>query len=184
MKIPPFMKWFTGTIKPKELEIENISKYRFIKTEEAKSIYGIPKENPDYLTTIDLPYPMRLSWDKKVYVTKMRCHKLVADDFLNIFKDLLDHYGYDEIKRLGIDLFGGCFNFRKMRGGDDWSRHSWAIAIDLDPERNGLSTTWQNSMFSKKAYKPMIDIFYKYGFLNLGKEKGFDAMHYEKGVLI
>jgi hypothetical protein len=32
---------------------------------------------PDYLTTINLPYPMRLSWDIDVKVNKITCHKLV-----------------------------------------------------------------------------------------------------------
>jgi len=96
-----------------------------------------------------------------------------------VFQEILNHYGLAEIQRLGIDLFGGCFAFRKMRGGKDYSRHCWAIAIDLDPERNGLKTTWAKAQFSKPEYKTMIDIFYKHGFVNLGKEKNYDAMHFE-----
>jgi hypothetical protein len=93
---------------------------------------------PDYLTTINLPYPMRLSWDIDVKVNKITCHKLVAENFTNVFNDILKEYGYEKIVELGIDLYGGCFNFRKMRGGSDYSRHSWGIAIDLDPARNLL----------------------------------------------
>lgn len=150
-----------------------------ITTKDAIAIYGKPNQQGGYLTTIQLPYPMRLAWDKETKVTKMRCHKLVADDFLKVFNDILEHYGYDQIVKLGIDLFGGCFNFRAMRGGSDYSRHSWGIAIDLDPERNQLTETSKTARFARPEYKPMIDIFYKHGFLSLGVEKNYDWMHFE-----
>lgn len=124
---------------------------------------------------------MRLAWDKKVTVNTMRCHKLVADDFQKVFADLLDHYGLAKIQELGIDLFGGCFNFRAMRGGSDYSRHSWGIAIDLDPERNLLKETSKTARFARPEYKAMIDIFYKHGFVSLGREKNYDWMHFEIG---
>jgi hypothetical protein len=112
-------------------------------------------------------------------VTRMRCHKLVADKFQAVFKDLLDTYGLARIKELGIDLFGGCFNFRKMRGGSAWSKHSWGIAIDLDPARNTLKETRSTARFARPEYQPMIDIFYKHGFISLGVERNFDWMHFE-----
>ena len=149
-------------------------------TQKIKSIYGVPNQQGSYLTTIQLPYPMRLAWDKNAKVKTMRCHKLVAKDFLNVFNDLLAHYGYEKIVELGIDLFGGCFSFRAMRGGSDYSRHSWGIAIDLDPERNQLKTPYLKSNFSKQEYKKLHEIFEKHGFINLGKQKGYDAMHFEK----
>lgn len=140
--------------------------------------YGQPGDN-DNFTVIQLPYPMRIAWDLKFSVNKITCHKLVADALLGVFNDLLGHYGLVELQRLGIDLFGGCNNFRKMRGGKRWSRHSWAIAIDLDPERNGLKTNWLVSEFSKPEYKFMVDTFYKHGFFSYGKERNFDSMHWE-----
>ena len=98
-------------------------------TKEIIKIFGQPNQQGSYLTTITLPYPMRLAWDKKTKVTTMRCHKLVASDFINVFNDLLDHYGYEKLVELGIDLFGGCFNFRQMRGGSDYSTPS----VNLKP---------------------------------------------------
>jgi len=151
-----------------------------ITTVQAIAKYGKPNQQGSYLTTIQLPYPMRIAWDTKTTVTKMRCHKLVANDFLAVFNDLLAHYGLAELQRLGIDLFGGCFNFRSMRGGTEWSRHAFAIAIDLDPERNQLKETSATARFARPEYKPMIDIFYKHGFLSLGREKNYDWMHFEK----
>lgn len=140
--------------------------------------YGEPGD--DNLVTIDLPYPMRIAWDTKKTITKMRCHKLVKDKFLAVFKELLETYGLPKLQELGIDLYGGCYNFRLMRGSKKtWSRHSWGIAIDLDPSRNGLKVKSPAAQFSKPEYKPMIDIFYKHGFLSYGVEKNFDWMHFE-----
>lgn len=142
--------------------------------------YGKPNATGEgYLVTIQLPYPMRIAWDTDTSVNRMRCHKLVADKFLAVFNEIHRVYGYAKIKELGIDLFGGCFNFRKMRGGNDWSRHSWGVAIDLHPSKNQLKTPWSKALFSKPEYKPMLDVFYKHGFFSLGKEKGYDAMHFE-----
>jgi len=143
--------------------------------------YGEPGDVAN-LKVITLPYSMRIAWDLSKSVTKMQCHKLVASNFINVFNDLLEIYGLDEIQRLGIDLFGGCYNFRKMRGGTRWSRHSWGFAIDLDPERNGLKVKKPIAQFSKPEYKKMVSIFYKHGFIGYGPEKDYDWMHFEISV--
>jgi len=149
-------------------------------TNQLISKYGKPNIIGDgYLVIIPLPYPMRLAWDLTTKVTRMSCHKDVAEAFKNIFVDLLKHYGYKELVRLGIDLYGGCFNYRKMRGGNAWSTHSWGIAIDLDPARNLLNETSKTARFARAEYKPMIDIFYKHGFESLGVEKNYDWMHFQ-----
>ena len=149
-------------------------------TAQAIKKYGTPNETgAGYLVTLTLPYPMRLAWDTDETVTRMRCHKLVAAKFEAVFKELLDTYGLARIKELGIDLFGGCFNFRKMRGGSAWSKHSWGIAIDLDPARNTLKETRATARFSSAEYQPMIYIFYKHGFISLGVERNYDWMHFE-----
>lgn len=139
--------------------------------------YGQPGDTSN-LTTIQLPYPMRIAWDTKVSVNKMTVHKQAAESLKKIFEEILQTYGYDKIKALGIDLFGGCFNFRKMRGGNEWSVHSWALAVDLHPTKNSLRATAKTALFAKPEYKPMIDIFYKHGWYNQGIEKGNDFMHF------
>jgi len=149
-------------------------------TQEIISRFGEPNETGEgYLTTITLPYPMRLAWDKSKRVIKISCHKAVSVAFIAVFNELLSYYGYEKLVALGIDIYGGCFSFRKMRGGTDWSRHSWGIAIDLDPENNPLKATGLTAKFAREEYKPMIDIFYKHGFISLGKEKNYDWMHFE-----
>jgi hypothetical protein len=142
--------------------------------------YGKPNETGQgYLTTIICPYPLRIAWDIDTTTTRVRCHKLIANNLLAVFEDLLSHYGSARIKELGIDLFGGCFNYRKMRGGTAWSTHAWGIAIDLDPARNTLKETKRTARFARPEYKPMIDIFYKHGFVSLGVEKDYDWMHFQ-----
>lgn len=151
-----------------------------ITTKQLITKYGRPTQNGDgYLVRIDLPYPMRLSWDLNTKVKRIAVHKMVKDNFLNVFNDLLDHYGYEKLVELQIDVLGGTFNFRKMRGGSDWSRHSWGVAIDLDPTRNLLKESSKTARFARPEYKPMIDIFYKHGFISLGVEKNYDWMHFE-----
>jgi hypothetical protein len=150
-----------------------------ITTKELFAKYGKPNSEGTYLVRIKLPYPMRLSWDKYEVVNHMQCHKLVANNFLAVFNDLLELYGLEKIQELGIDLFGGCFNFRKMRGGSDYSRHSWGVAIDLDPDRNMLKETAKTARFARPEYKPMINIFYKHGFESLGVEEDRDWMHFQ-----
>jgi hypothetical protein len=56
---------------------------------------------------------MRLSWDIDVRLIKLLV--ISSRNFTNVFNDILKEYGYEKIVELGIDLYGGCFNFRKMR---------------------------------------------------------------------
>jgi hypothetical protein len=148
-----------------------------ITTEQLIKKYGNPTENgSDYLVSITPPF--QLLYDGKPVKT-MRCHKLVADKFMAIFTEILQVYGIEKINELGINKYGGCFNFRKMRGGSDYSRHSWGVAIDLDPARNQLKETSKTARFARAEYKSMIDIFYKNGFVSLGREKNYDWMHFE-----
>lgn len=149
-------------------------------TQQAKSRFGAPNETgAGYLERIVFPYPMRIAWDTDTVVNGTMCHKLVKSNFIGAFNDILDAYGYDKIKSLGIDLFGGCFNYRKKRNGTAMSMHSWGVAIDLDPARNLLKQNHTTARFARPEYKKMIDAFYANGFISLGREFDYDWMHFE-----
>ena len=151
-----------------------------ITTQQAIKKYGVPNiTGAGYLEPMTLPFPMRLAWDKTKTINKISCHKDIKAKLYNALSEILHTYGLKKIQELGIDLYGGCFNYRKMRNGNSWSKHSWGLAIDLDPERNQLKTPYLKSNFSKQEYKKLHEIFEKHGFINLGKQKGYDAMHWE-----
>ena len=149
-----------------------------MRTAEIIAKYGQPGDTKNFVS-IALPYPMRIAWDLKVTVNKITVHKDAAPALLMALTEILQHYGIDKIKALGIDIFGGCYNFRKMRGGNEWSVHSWALAIDLDPVRNSLKATAKTAQFAKPQYKAMIDIFDRHGWYSLGRIKNYDWMHFQ-----
>jgi len=74
-------------------------------TSDLMQFYGDTGENQ---VRIQLPYVMRLSWNKQKRVTSMMCHELVADSLTRVLQRVLDHYGIDRIRELGLDIFGGC----------------------------------------------------------------------------
>ena len=75
--------------------------------------YGKPTvDGKEYLVTINLPYPMRIAWDLDEKVTKMRCHKLVADKFKLVFNDIASNLnkGVNYIKLNLQSLESGTYN--------------------------------------------------------------------------
>lgn len=141
-----------------------------------KKVYGEPTTN---LKTVRIPFEFRLAWDTSVKVQKITCHKKVAPSLIGVLEDLLEHYGYNRLKELGIDLYGGCFNHRKMRGGRQLSTHSWGAAIDLHPELNQLRWNHKRAVFAKKEYQFLLESFAAEGWVSLGVEKDYDWMHFQ-----
>lgn len=130
-------------------------------------------------TTLQLPYPMVLAWDQDTTVTKITCHNKCKDAFYNIFKKTLDHYGIEQIKKLGLDQYGGCLNVRKMRGGSQWSTHAWGCAIDIDPDNNQLKWGKDKAKLAKPEYNQFWKFVEEEGGYSLGRKKNYDWMHTE-----
>lgn len=144
------------------------------------NFYGPVGENQ---TQIEIPYKLKLAWDQNVSLTKITCNQKCAKSFYSIFEKTFKTYGIKEIKRLRLDLFGGCLNVRKMRGGSSWSIHSWGAAIDLDPDHNQLRWSKPRAVFSKKEYEDFWKIVEAEGWTSLGRERNFDWMHFQAAYL-
>ena len=131
------------------------------------------------LTKVLAPYPLRLAWEPATVVRKITCHRLVAQSLTRCLSGILAHYGSPEaVRAAGMDLYGGAYNFRPMRGGHALSMHAFGIAIDLDPDRNPLGKKWQEG----KGMMPMevVEIFEAEGWTWGGRWSGRpDAMHFQ-----
>lgn len=148
----------------------------FPRQKDVSAFYGKVGTNQ---AKVILPYKMKLAWDTSKSVSRFSCHKKIVGPMQAIFEDTLAHYGLEEIQRLGLDLFGGCLNVRKMRGGSRYSMHSWGIAVDLDPARNQLKWNSKKASFAKPEFEAFWDIVEKHGAISLGRERDFDWMHFQ-----
>lgn len=130
-----------------------------------------------------LPFPFRIAWNKSQKVKQFSCHEKVADAMTTIFREAAAHYGEAEMRRLGLDLFGGCYNYRPMRGGTAMSMHAYGIAVDLDPERNQLRWGRDRATFARPEYDAFWAIVEAQGAVSLGRKRNYDWMHFQFATL-
>jgi len=134
-------------------------------------------------TTIDIPFDMVLAWAPATHVRKMTLHTKVAASAERVLQAVAGIYSEAERKQLGLHLFGGSLNVRKMRGGTSWSMHSWGIAIDFDPERNQLAWGRDKARLGKDDAIPFWQAWEKEGWVSLGRLRNMDYMHVQAAVL-
>lgn len=142
--------------------------------------YGAPGTNH---VSLELPYPMRIAWDLTKSVEKITINKHCAESAHRAFSAALAHYGYDKIKAMGLDLFGGCYANRPMRGGTNLSTHAFAAALDIDPENNQLRWGADRARMAKPEYAAFLDCFEAEGWVSLGRERNYDWMHLQAARL-
>ncbi|MBK9170764.1 MAG: M15 family metallopeptidase [Bryobacterales bacterium] len=132
---------------------------------------------------LHLPFPMQLSWDRTKPVTSFFVHEKVHDSARRCFERIADAYDAAARRETGIAIFGGCLNVRRMRGGSAWSMHSWGIAIDFDPERNGLNSNRANARLARADCLTFWKIWEDEGWVSLGRTRDFDWMHVQAARL-
>lgn len=140
---------------------------------------GLPTNRweSNHLTQIALPFPMRLAWETAAVVRRITCHREVAPSLSRIFAAILAHYGSVEaVRAAGLDLYGGCYNYRPVRGSNTLSLHAYGAAIDLDPDHNAMNTQGARG----KMPQAVVDIFKAEGWAWGGDFKTRqDPMHFE-----
>jgi len=138
------------------------------------AFYGEPGANQ---VTLELPYPHRIAWNLRQTVTRYTCHAKVHDSVQRVLQGVLDNYGMDRIRELRLDLWGGCLNVRKERGGTQWSTHSWGTALDYDPDHNQLTWGRDRAFFAGPEYDVWWRLWEEEGWTSLGRTKNYDWMH-------
>lgn len=148
---------------------------------EMVSAYGQPGDGNQRNSSgnVLLPFPFVIAWNKRQKVNSFRAHERAAPVFQSIFENAARHYGESEYRRLGLDLFGGCYNARRMRGGVSWSTHAWGVAVDLDPERNQLKWNKGRASFARPDYVPFWNIVEAHKCVSLGRARDYDWMHFQ-----
>ena len=137
------------------------------------SFFGRPG-NESTLTSLVPPYP--LLYEGKP-VRSIRVHELIAPHVQAALREVLAHYGQEEIHRLGLDLYGGCYNYRSSTGGSALSMHAWGIALDFSPASNAYKMKAPRATLSHRDCRPWWEIWESHGAVSLGRERDFDWMH-------
>lgn len=163
---------------------EEVSKHSPVKTDipyqtynDMVKYYGEVGENQ---TKVVLPHAIRLAWDTDTKINRFTCHEKVADSIVRVLTRVLEHYGHEQYVDLGMDLWAGCLNVRKMRGGNRYSMHSWGTAIDWDSARNRLRWHADKANFAKPIYNEWWDIWEDEQWTSLGRELDRDWMHVQR----
>ena len=160
--------------RPEDIPDVNPNKWPKQYTPEFDAFYGPKGTNQ---VRVQLPYSMKLNWQKRTTINSFFCHAKVHDSLARVFTKVLDHYGLEEIQRLRLDIFGGCYNDRPVRGGTKPSMHSWAIAIDFDPDNNALEWGRDKATFARPEYNKWWECWEEEGWVSLGRLRNFDWMH-------
>lgn len=102
------------------------------------------------------------------------CHRLIYNQLKDCFK-YIEKYGF-----LGDILFwGGLFSSRMVRGSKtNISRHSYGIALDINPSQNGVGQE-PAAEGEKGSVKRLVPIFEAHGFCWGGNFNRKDGMHFE-----
>lgn len=156
-----------------------------------RSFFGAPGLNHTFIVP---PFAMFLAWDKKVPVKKILINSRCSESALRVLQKVAGVYSSKEIKELGLDLFGGCFNNRPMRGGSTLSMHAYACAIDFDPDRNQLKWSKHGDKssdgqvfhvprLSRPDAVPWWEAWEEEGWVSLGRARDFDWMHVQAARL-
>lgn len=155
-------------------------------TASMNAFYGNPDINGDglpdaafeskHLTFIIPPYPMVLAWNMKP-ITRLKVNKECAGSLLAVLDRIGKDFTHAEREKFHLNRFGGCYNFRPIRGGARLSIHSWGAAIDLAPELNPLGVEYGSrpNMMPLKAVAAFEDRGAAWG----GRWSRGDCQHFQ-----
>lgn len=132
------------------------------------------------LVSIIPPYP--LFYEGKA-VRSIRVHQLIASHVQAALAEVLAHYGSEEIRRLGLDQYGGCYNCRPTRSGATLSMHAWGIALDFAPTSNAYALKSPRATLSHPDCRAWWEIWERHGAVSLGRQRNYDWMHLQFATL-
>lgn len=133
-------------------------------------------------TLLTLPYPMRLTWKQNTILKRISVNGRCAESLERVLVAVRDNYG-DDVKKLGLDLFSGCYNPRYKRNGTTWSMHAYACALDFYHTKNRYRWHDDQAVFARPEYDDWWKCWEDEGWVSLGQERNFDWMHVQAAQL-
>jgi hypothetical protein len=152
---------------------------------ELTAFYGPPSSSPSYLGWFSFPHPETRLYSRtgsllKSYIGDSRLdhrtHSKLAERLTNALAEIYRTLGKEKFEREGWHIYGGSHNYRPTTSGGRLSTHSWACAVDMNPNENVFAQT--STTFSTLA----IDIMERWGFLSGGRAWGKDWMHFQAAI--
>lgn len=143
--------------------------------------FGPPCEVP--LVRVECPWELTIDWNRAAKTRTISCHEVVADSLTRVLHRVFEHYGEEEIRRLGLYIYGGSYNCRRMRGGTSWSTHAWGIAIDWYPSRNKLKWGRDRASLAADDCLDWWRFWEEEGWVSLGRCRNYDWMHVQAAKL-
>lgn len=128
-----------------------------------------------------LPYT-HYYWENNKPIQAFLCHSLVHDSLKRIFENVLMYYGAEEIRKLRLDIWGGCLYLRSVRGDQRFSTHSWGIAIDYDPINNQIGWKKDKALLARPEYDIWWKCWEDEGWFSLGRKCDYDWMHIQAAI--
>lgn len=151
---------FPTSVEPSSITVQDYSQDgHAFKIEEVPSdlIEQMELENPidptiityDRLRLVTVTYH---GFDNQAHEGQLIVHKEVAEDVIDIFKEvfaaqypiekieLLDNYHYSDRDSMAANN-SSAFNFRTQTDSDELSMHAYGLAIDINPVQNPYVTT-------------------------------------------
>ena len=107
---------------------------------------------------------LHVGFDGKTHIGELVVNRLIADDVLDIFKQLyeagyeiekirlIDEYDADDEKSMS-DNNSSAFNYRVVSGTKRLSNHAYGLAIDINPRINPWVKGNKVSPSNGKVYK-------------------------------
>jgi len=173
----PIIERDAEIVKPSNLTLPATVKNIWPTQSSVESYYGNVHKIPKYLVAVKMPYDVWYAGNMNIKFKTLDFHEKVANSVERVLGRVLDAYGLEEIKRLDLDVCGGSYVKRLMRGGTKWSMHSYGIAVDWNPQKNTLRENHTTAQFAHPDYKTWWKLWAEEGWVGLGPAKDFDWMH-------
>lgn len=147
--------------------------------------YGNPDANDDGILDVDwfrenivvfeLPFPLIQSWGAKGEIRRFQAHRLAGARIVAAYSRIGAYKGIPYLRENKLDIWGGCWNFRRAKGWDVLSVHAWGAAVDHCPDIGRMGSAEDAATYPRF----IVEAFEAEGLVWGGRWKLPDAMHFE-----